>query len=59
MKKLIKRQRSLNLNKSRKFPKPNQHKIRLGNGGQLMSPEKPLRLSINMDDFASLADQKM
>ena len=48
--------RSLKLNKSRKFPKPDQYKIRLRNRGQLMSPEKSLRSSINMDDLPSLVD---
>ena len=47
---------SLKLNKSRKFPKSDQYKIRLGNGGQLMSLEKSLRSSINMDDLTSLVD---
>ena len=48
--------RSLKLNKSRKFPKPDQYKIRLRNGGQLISLEKSLKSSINMDDLTSLVD---
>ena len=48
--------RSLKLNRSRKFPKPDQYKIRLRNGGQLISLEKSLKSSINMDDLTSLVD---
>ena len=36
--------RSLKLNKSRKFPKSNQHKIRLGNGGATDESRKIIKV---------------